>query len=112
VGIFGIVVSPYASYLLRLRIRIAYFSIAFEMATWLTGMAQGGITNGHEMVAAYIRENFPGPAAEAALAMADVGDKGSEYTNSRSGETFWWLWQILKAMTVGNGKSKKLSKLV
>jgi len=68
----------------------------------------GGITNGQEMVAAYIRENLPGPASEAALAMADVGGKGIDYTTSKPKETLWWLWQILKALTVGNGKQKKI----
>jgi hypothetical protein len=59
------------------------------------------------MVAEYIRENFPGPASEAALAMADVGQKGIEYTKSKSRDTLWWLWQILKALTVGNGRPKE-----
>ncbi|KAH9221466.1 PfpI endopeptidase-like protein [Leptodontidium sp. 2 PMI_412] len=67
----------------------------------------GGITNGQEMVAAYIREKFPGPAAEAALEMAGVGDKGIEYNRSKSGDTLWWLWQILKAITVGNKTVKR-----
>jgi len=60
------------------------------------------------MVAAYIRENFPGPTAEAVLAMADVGDKGSDYSTGKTKETLWWLWQILRALTVGNGKQKRL----
>jgi hypothetical protein len=59
------------------------------------------------MVAEYIRENFPGPASEAALAMADVGQRGIEYTKSKSRDTLWWLWQVLKALTVGNGKPKE-----
>jgi hypothetical protein len=60
------------------------------------------------MVAAYIREKFPGPAAEAAVNMADVGEKGIEYSKSKPRETLWWLWQILKSLTVGNGKPKKV----
>jgi hypothetical protein len=60
------------------------------------------------MVAAYIRENFPGPAAEAVIAMAEVGDKGIDYTNGKSRDIMWWLWQILKAVTVGNGKQKRI----
>ncbi|KAE9381703.1 PfpI endopeptidase-like protein [Stipitochalara longipes BDJ] len=67
----------------------------------------GGITNGQEMVAEYIRENFPGPASEAALAMADVGERGIEYTKSKPRDTLWWLVLILKAFIVGNGKLKK-----
>ena len=60
------------------------------------------------MVAEYIRLKFPGPAAEAVLAMADVGDKGVDYTRGKSSETFFWLWQILRALTLGNGKGKKV----
>jgi hypothetical protein len=60
------------------------------------------------MVAAYIRENFPGPAAEAVIAMAEVGDKGINYTKGKSRDIMWWLWQILKAVTVGNGKQKRI----
>jgi len=60
------------------------------------------------MVAAYIRENFPGPAAEAAIAMADVGEKGIGYGKGAARESLWWLWQILRALTFGNGKNKKL----
>jgi hypothetical protein len=59
------------------------------------------------MVAEYIRENFPGPASEAALAMADVGQKGIDYSKGKSREMLWWLFLILKALTVGNGKPKK-----
>jgi hypothetical protein len=60
------------------------------------------------MVAAYIRENFPSPAGEAIIAMAEVGDKGIDYAQGKSRDTLWWLWQILKAVTVGNGKQKRL----
>lgn len=60
------------------------------------------------MVAAYIKEKFPGPAAEAVVEMAGVGDKGVEYTKSKSADTVWWLWQILKALTVGNGRSRAI----
>ncbi|KAM0795133.1 ThiJ/PfpI family protein [Usnea florida] len=41
--------------------------------------SSGGITNGQDMVAAYIREKWPGPLAEAMLAAADVGDRPQEY---------------------------------
>jgi hypothetical protein len=60
------------------------------------------------MIAEYIRENFPGSASEAALAMADVGQRGIEYTNNKSTDTLWWVFQILKALTVGNGKEKRV----
>ncbi|KAF7944533.1 uncharacterized protein EAE97_005166 [Botrytis byssoidea] len=52
------------------------------------GVVIGGITNGLEMIAAYIRQKFPGPAAEAVMAMADVGEKGVFYTNEKRRKRF------------------------
>ena len=58
------------------------------------------------MVAAYIREKLPGPASEAAIAMADVGGKGINYPNGKATETIWWLWQVLKAWTMTRKQKK------
>ncbi|TGO20551.1 hypothetical protein BPAE_0286g00080 [Botrytis paeoniae] len=69
--------------------------------------SSGGITNGLEMIAAYIRQKFPGPAAEAVMAMAHVGEKDVFYTNGNTKETLRWLWQILRAVGLGIGKDKK-----
>ncbi|CAG8950482.1 hypothetical protein HYFRA_00006978 [Hymenoscyphus fraxineus] len=69
--------------------------------------SSGGITNGQEMVAGYLRHHFPGPAVEVVLAMADVGEKGIHYSNGKVLDNVWWLWQILKAATFGNGRQKK-----
>lgn len=52
-------------------------------------------------MAAYLREKLPGPATEAVIAMADVGDKGINYSNGKTKDTVWWLWQILKAWAMG-----------
>jgi hypothetical protein len=49
------------------------------------------------MVAAYLREKFPGPVAEAVIAMADVGDRGIDYNTSTTVDSVWWVWQMLKA---------------
>ncbi|MCJ1475380.1 hypothetical protein MMC13_004042 [Lambiella insularis] len=59
----------------------------FPRATWeeRRWTSQGnvwcsaGITNGLDMVATYIRETWPGPTAEAVLAIADVGARSVEY---------------------------------
>jgi hypothetical protein len=59
------------------------------------------------MVAAYMREKFPGSAAEVVIAMADVGEKGVDYSNGKTKEAVWWLWQILKAWALG-GKQKRV----
>ena len=54
-----------------------------------------------------MREKFPGSAAEVVIAMADVGGKGVVYSNGKTKETVWWLWQILKAWALG-GKQKRV----
>jgi hypothetical protein len=59
------------------------------------------------MVAAYLRDKHPGPATEAVLAMADVGDKGLEYTSGKTKYTIWWLWQISKAWALGSKQNSE-----
>lgn len=54
-----------------------------------------------------MREKFPGSAAEVVIAMADVGEKGVDYSNGKTKEAVWWLWQILKAWALG-GKQKRV----
>jgi hypothetical protein len=60
------------------------------------------------MVSQYIRVNFPGPAGEAVLAMADVGTKGIDYPTGKSREMLWWLWQILRSFIGSNKRHKTL----
>ena len=61
----------------------------------------GGITNGQDMVAAYVRERWPGPTVEAILAMADVGDRGVEYGTGQAVDNMWWLWQTFRGWMRG-----------
>lgn len=56
-----------------------------------------GITNGQDMVGAYIRERFPGPLSETVLAMADVGDRNQEYDGGVARMNMFFVWQILRA---------------
>lgn len=44
----------------------------------------GAVTNGIDMVAAFIRENYPHEVAEIVCAVADVGDRPQEYPTSAS----------------------------
>jgi len=67
----------------------------------------GGITNGQEMVAAYLRAKFPGPTTEVVLALAEVGERGVNYSVGSTGNTLWWLWQILRSAVMGIGRKKK-----
>ncbi|CAF9936931.1 hypothetical protein IMSHALPRED_010957 [Imshaugia aleurites] len=41
--------------------------------------SEGGVTNGQDMVAAYIRQKWPGATAEAMIAMAEVGERSQYY---------------------------------
>ncbi|KAL9126342.1 MAG: hypothetical protein Q9217_004588 [Psora testacea] len=61
----------------------------------------GGITNGQDMVAAFIKEKWPGPASEVVCAIADVGDRGVEYGSSQAAQGVWWIFQILRAWLRG-----------
>ena len=58
------------------------------------------------MVAAYIRQRWPGPVANAVCAMADVGNRSAEYDNGSVKENAWWVWQIFRAWTMGFRKTK------
>ena len=49
------------------------------------------------MVAAYIREKWPGPTTEAVLAVADVGERPQHYGASTVSNNAWWLWTIVRA---------------
>ncbi|KAF9879034.1 ThiJ/PfpI family protein [Colletotrichum karsti] len=69
----------------------------------------GGVTNGNDLVAAYARGNgrhFPGPVAEIACSMADVGDRGQVYGEGQSVFFLGVMWQVVKALFVRPGKAK------
>lgn len=53
------------------------------------------------MVAAYLKEKYPGPISQAVCAMADVGEKGEFYDTKVSVDNAWWLGQILRALFLG-----------
>ncbi|KAI9927944.1 hypothetical protein ASPWEDRAFT_69899 [Aspergillus wentii DTO 134E9] len=58
----------------------------------------GGITNGHDMVAEYLRQNYPDALVNAILAMADVEDRGLHYSSSVTRDNAFFVWQIAKAL--------------
>ncbi|KAI3397590.1 hypothetical protein diail_10562 [Diaporthe ilicicola] len=70
--------------------------------------SSGGVTNGNDLVAAYCRESghFPGPVAEFACEMADVGDRPQTYAKSQGVYTVGIVWQLIKAWFIGVGKAK------
>jgi transcriptional regulator GlxA family with amidase domain len=71
-----------------------------SLASWIANYSRllsGGITNGNDLVAAYIRETYPGPVAEIVCAMADVGDRSLKYDTAPTRDLLFFLWQFLKA---------------
>ena len=61
----------------------------------------GGVTNGLDMVAAYLKEKYPGSLSDTVCALADVGDRGQEYTTGAVTEKSRWIWNILRAWMKG-----------
>jgi hypothetical protein len=61
----------------------------------------GGITNGMDMVATYLRHRWPGAATETVLEMADVQVRSQEYAKGKLGNNAWWAFHIFKAWVGG-----------
>ncbi|KAI9829092.1 MAG: hypothetical protein M1832_000115 [Thelocarpon impressellum] len=69
-------------------LRGAFTDVHWEDKRWVKDgniWTSGGITNGLDMVAAYLKETLPGPVAGIVLDMADVGDRGQEYPGPMKG---------------------------
>lgn len=73
---------------------------------WLT-MTVGGITNGMDMVAVYIRKRWPGVLSETVLAMAEVEVREQVYGQSRVGMMAYFGWLTVQAWVKGLFASRK-----
>ena len=49
------------------------------------------------MVAAYLKEKYPGVLSDTICALADVGDRGVEYGSSSSSANAWWFLLVMRA---------------
>jgi len=58
----------------------------------------GGITNGHDLVAEYLRETYPNALVNTILAMADVAERSLKYERAVTRENIFFLWQFMKAL--------------
>ncbi|KAF2175714.1 class I glutamine amidotransferase-like protein [Zopfia rhizophila CBS 207.26] len=65
-----------------------------------------GITNGQDMVAAYLRNRWPGRLSETVIAMADVGGRGQEYPTGDARNSAWWVFNIFRTWVGGLIKRK------
>ncbi|KAJ5800939.1 uncharacterized protein N7518_003007 [Penicillium psychrosexuale] len=61
----------------------------------------GGITNGHDLVIAYLRDHYPAALVNTILAAADITPRPAAYATSATGETdtVYVLWQVIKAFS-------------
>ncbi|KAJ5970648.1 uncharacterized protein N7479_000566 [Penicillium vulpinum] len=58
----------------------------------------GGITNGHDLVIAYLREHYPAALVNTILLAADIPSRPTAYASSATGDTVYVLWQVLRAL--------------
>ncbi|KAJ5154568.1 ThiJ/PfpI family protein [Penicillium coprophilum] len=64
----------------------------------------GGITNGHDLVIAYLREHYPAALVNIILVAADIPSRPVAYASSATGDTFYVLWQIIRALPNAVGR--------
>jgi hypothetical protein len=70
----------------------------FPSGTGLTCLPdKGGITNGNDLVATYLKKTYPDPLAQTVCAMAEVGDRPVEYEIGPTRSLLFFVWQFLKA---------------
>ncbi|KAJ5885156.1 hypothetical protein N7495_009666 [Penicillium taxi] len=58
----------------------------------------GGITNGHDLIAEYLRVNYPAPLVNTILAAADVPLRPAEYETKATTDTLYMVWQVMRAL--------------
>ena len=68
----------------------------------------GGITNGMDMVAVYMKQRWPGALSDTVLEMAEVVIRPQEYGTGKLGMNAWWVFHIFKAWVGGLTRRKKI----
>jgi putative intracellular protease/amidase len=58
----------------------------------------GGITNGHDLVAGYLRENYPAALVNTILATADIPPRPAAYGSTTTSDFAYVLWQVVRAV--------------
>ncbi|KAJ6111915.1 hypothetical protein N7523_007976 [Penicillium sp. IBT 18751x] len=58
----------------------------------------GGITNGHDLIAAYLYTIYPTPLVNTVLAVADIALRPPEYQSTTFGDTIYVVVQIIRAI--------------
>ncbi|CAI7625429.1 unnamed protein product [Penicillium discolor] len=58
----------------------------------------GGITNGHDLVAGYLRKHYPAALVNTILVAADIPSRPAAYASSARIDTLYVLWQVIRAL--------------
>ncbi|KAJ6003400.1 hypothetical protein N7451_005947 [Penicillium sp. IBT 35674x] len=58
----------------------------------------GGITNGHDLMVEYLRENYPAPLVNTILTAAEISPRNLQYPNGPMGDFLWMFWQVVCAL--------------
>ncbi|KAJ5772621.1 hypothetical protein N7520_003150 [Penicillium odoratum] len=58
----------------------------------------GGITNGHDLMIEYLRQNYPAPLVNTVLTAAEIVPRELEYTNGPMVDFLWMFWQVVCAL--------------
>lgn len=58
----------------------------------------GGITNGHDLMAEYLRQNYPAPLVNVILGAADIVPRKIEYPTGPATDNAFFLWQIMRSV--------------
>ena len=57
-----------------------------------------GITNGHDLVAGYLREHYSAALVNTILVAADIPSRPAAYASSVRSDTLYVLWQVIRAL--------------
>ncbi|KAJ5111141.1 hypothetical protein N7532_001676 [Penicillium argentinense] len=60
----------------------------------------GGITNGHDLMAEYLRQNYPIPLVNVILGAADIVPRVIKYPTRPVTDTAFFMWQIFRSVPV------------
>ncbi|KAH1485174.1 hypothetical protein KXV81_004393 [Aspergillus fumigatus] len=58
----------------------------------------GGITNGHDLIAMYLRTIVAEPLVKTILGMSDVPQRSLKYDSAPTTDNLFFLWQVLRAL--------------
>ncbi|RHZ56012.1 uncharacterized protein CDV56_105923 [Aspergillus thermomutatus] len=58
----------------------------------------GGITNGHDLIAEYLRTIVAEPLVKTILGMADVPERSLKYDSAPTTDNLFFLWQVFRAL--------------